>query len=166
MSVLPSGMGMIGGQGGASGAARIDGRQRGWARIRECCPGQEDPKGGNGMSANDLARLQRRVDAAERIDAALLEESAEGLSAAFPDLPGPPDRACDPTDGALWLIDRCLPGWAITLHGTATEPDGHWRCHLRRSDTRDDDGVIGRGIAPGVGLALLRALVSAARQLA
>jgi hypothetical protein len=125
---------------------------------------KSERRGGNRMIANDIAALERRVDNAEVVDAALLQESAEALRATFPDLPDPPGDRADPTDAALWLIDRCLPGWSIMLHGTATEPDGHWRCHLRRSESRDDDAVIGHGTAPGVGLALLRALVSVASQ--
>ena len=117
------------------------------------------------MTTIDLTELQGRVDGADRVDESLLDDSAHALRSAFPELSTPPTGQREPTDGALWLIDRCLPGWTIVLRGTATEPDGHWTCHLRRSDIRDDDAVIGRGAAPRVGLAMLRALIDAARQM-
>jgi hypothetical protein len=116
------------------------------------------------MPMADIDLLQRRVDAAERIDANLLAACTDAPHAPFPGLTAPPGGVADPTDAALRLVDRCLPGWSIVLHGTATEPDGHWRCTLRRSESRDDDAVIGHGAAPGVGLSLLRALVSVSTQ--
>lgn len=110
-----------------------------------------------------LDDLQSRVDAARDVDEPLLREVTAQLRHVFAEAPAHPELASDPTDAVLRLIDHCLPGWTIALRGTATEPDGHWHCALRESDTRDSDEVIGTGSAPSVSLALLRALVSVAR---
>jgi hypothetical protein len=115
------------------------------------------------MNMPALQALSTRVNTAEDIDQALLREAAEELRAVFPHAPEHPELLSEPTEAVLWLVDRCLPGWTITLRGTATEPDGHWHCSLRQSGDRDDDAVIGNATAPTVSLALLRALVAVAR---
>lgn len=118
------------------------------------------------MTERALEDLQRRIDAAVTVDADLLAEVVAELRGVFPKVTQHPDPAAEPTEAALHLIDACLPGWTITLHGTASEPDGHWRCALRESGAHDNDRVIGHGKAPAVSLALLRALVGAARAMA
>jgi hypothetical protein len=115
------------------------------------------------MSKETLEALQAHVDGAADLDAALLKDAADRLREVFPGAPSHPELLSEPTEAVLRLIDHCLPGWTITLRGTATEPDGHWHCSLRESGSRDNDEVIGNGNAPTVSLSLLRALVSAAR---
>jgi hypothetical protein len=44
------------------------------------------------------------------------------------------------------------------MHGRA-RLDGPWRCSLRRSDTRDDDEILGLGEARTLNLAVLAAVV-------
>lgn len=114
------------------------------------------------MDRRDLEALHARIGAARSLDEALLHDAARALCGVFPDAPTRPDALAEPTEAVLHLVDRCLPGWAVTLRGQATEPGGHWRCHLRRSTSRDDDAVIGKGRAPTVPLAVLMALVSVA----
>ncbi len=115
------------------------------------------------MSSETMDALQRRVDAVHEIDAPLLRDVASELRSLFPGADLGADTPHDSTEAILHLVDRCLPGWTITLRGTATAPDGHWHCALRESGERDNDAVIGSGEGPTVGLALLRALVSVAR---
>ena len=63
------------------------------------------------------------------------------------------------SDAALHLVDLSCPGWTIQLHGKALEPDGHWRCTLRETSSRDNDAFIGVGTGPTVGHAVLIALL-------
>jgi hypothetical protein len=114
------------------------------------------------MSKATLDAVKARVDAAEDIDQALLHDTADELRAIFPNAPAHPELLSEPTEAVLRLVDRCLPGWTISLRGTATEPNGHWHCALRESSSSDNDMVIGNGNAPTVSLALLRALVCVA----
>jgi hypothetical protein len=118
------------------------------------------------MTKEALASLQERINDAKDLDQSLLHEAAEVLRELFPGAPAHPELLSEPTEAVLRLVDRCLPGWTISLRGTATEPDGHWHCALRESGERDNDEVIGSATAPTVSLALLRALVAVARSLA
>ncbi len=114
------------------------------------------------MSSEALNALKVRVEAAEDVDEDLLRDAAEEMRKIFPRAPMHPERLSDSTEAVLRLVDHCLPGWTVTLRGTATEPDGHWHCSLRSSGSDDDDAVIGHGNAPTVSAALLRALVATA----
>jgi hypothetical protein len=114
------------------------------------------------MDRDELEALRARTGAASTLEAPLLHEVADAVRGVFPNAPAHPEALAEPTEAVLHLVDRCLPGWSITLKGHATEPDGHWRCSLRRSSGRDDDDVIGQGRAPTVPLAVLMALLSVA----
>lgn len=114
------------------------------------------------MSKAELKALEERVDEAGDLGEALLRDAAGALASVFPQVPAHPEVLSEPTEGVLHLIDRCLPGWDIVLHGRATEPNGHWNCILRESDSSDDDAVIGTGQAPTVALAALEALLAVA----
>ncbi|MDF1872819.1 hypothetical protein [Vannielia sp.] len=63
------------------------------------------------------------------------------------------------TDGALLIADDAYPNWAVHIHGRANDRDGHWRCSLRESDSRDNDRVMGSGRSPVLGQAILAALL-------
>ena len=115
------------------------------------------------MSNAELEALRRRAQAAHDVDADLLQAAANVLRGVFPGAPLEVAPSADPTVAALHLVDLSLPGWTISLRGTATEPDGHWHCSLRESGAHDNDEVIGADEAPTVGLALLRALLAVAR---
>ncbi|MGB8812063.1 MAG: hypothetical protein WCC57_02660 [Paracoccaceae bacterium] len=63
------------------------------------------------------------------------------------------------TDQMLHLIDAIAPGWSIRVKGKAFEPDGHWSCSLRSSETRDEDEFIGHAKGPHLSLTLVAALL-------
>jgi hypothetical protein len=62
-------------------------------------------------------------------------------------------------DAVLAIVDRALPGWAVTMEGWASADHGHWTCSLRRSRERDNDEVIGVGKSQHLVPALLAALI-------
>lgn len=63
------------------------------------------------------------------------------------------------TDGALLVADDAYPNWSVHIHGRANDRDGHWRCTLRESDSRDNDAVIGQGRSPVLAQAVLAAVL-------
>lgn len=62
-------------------------------------------------------------------------------------------------DGAIHVVDDAFPNWVITLRGRANDKDGHWRCTLRESDSRDSDAAIGSGRSPVLAQAILAAVL-------
>jgi len=72
------------------------------------------------------------------------------------------DRAdLDSTDKILSVIHTVRPGWNITMKGNATMPNGHWRCTLRQSSSRDNDEYLGIGRGPTLPHSLLASLLKA-----
>ena len=67
----------------------------------------------------------------------------------------------DSTDRVLDLIYAIKPGWSITVRGNARQPNGHWRCTLRRSSSRDNDEYVGVARGPTLSHALLASLLKA-----
>ena len=63
------------------------------------------------------------------------------------------------TDAIVHLVDEVVPGWTIQITGKALEADGHWKCHLRRSTTRDNDEFIGTGGGATLSHSVLAALL-------
>lgn len=61
------------------------------------------------------------------------------------------------SDGAMLIADAAYPNWTVHIHGRANDRDGHWRCVLRESDTRDSDAAIGSGRSPVLAQAILAA---------
>ena len=59
------------------------------------------------------------------------------------------------TDGAILIADEAFPNWAVHIHGRANDRDGHWRCALRETDSRDNDAAIGAGRSPVLAQAIL-----------
>lgn len=115
------------------------------------------------MNQAELKELADDIEAARTLDegqisraaaeiGAMLAGSDDGLARA----PG----ALSSTDTVLLIVDRALPGWAVSLDGTASEADGHWTCVLRKSHARDDDETIGIGKGPVLAHALLAALLT------
>ena len=94
--------------------------------------------------------------------AGLAQVASDGLRRIWAQ-PGPvPDFGPGLTgsvDAALGLLSRTLPGWSVSLKGTAGHEDGHWSCKLRKSGLRDDEEVIGIGHAPTPSLAVVVALL-------
>ncbi|MDI3338086.1 hypothetical protein QKW60_16885 [Defluviimonas aestuarii] len=76
----------------------------------------------------------------------------------------PADRmpAIQSSDEVIHLVDLALPDWSISLKGRTNDTDGHWTCTLRRSDTLDDDLLIGIGRGPALPRAILAAMVRVA----
>ncbi len=113
------------------------------------------------MNTTTVNALCERLDRVDTLNSDMLADMADAVTGLFPNAPAHPEVIAEPTEAVLHLIDRCLPGWNIHLTGQASEPDGHWRCSLRRSDAHDDDEVVGTGSGPTVPLALSRAFMDA-----
>ena len=116
------------------------------------------------MSKAKIEGLLKKIEAATTLEADLLAAAADVVRAVFPDAPHHPEVLAEPVEAVLHLIDRCLPQWSIQLTGKAQEPDGHWRCSLRKSRGSDEDEVLGVGTGPTVALALLQALLRVSLQ--
>ena len=116
------------------------------------------------MSKSMIEGLLQQIDGAATLEADLLAASAVVVRQVFPNAPHHPEVLVEPVEGVLHLIDRCLPRWSIQLTGKAAEPDGHWRCSLRKTRGSDEDEVVGLGNGPTVALALLQALLRVALQ--
>lgn len=116
------------------------------------------------MQLATIQTLEEKLASASDVDANLITEAADMVRTVFSRTPAHADVLGNPTDAVVHLVNKTLPGWTISLHGKATEPDGHWVCTLRDTGGRDNDAVIGFGSAPTVALALLSALVKVAAQ--
>lgn len=62
-------------------------------------------------------------------------------------------------DHAMLVADAAIPNWAVKIRGRANDADGHWRCTLRESDSRDSDAIIGIGRSPVLAHAILAAVI-------
>ncbi|WP_370254408.1 hypothetical protein [Nioella sp.] len=102
--------------------------------------------------------LADRLSAAATLEADLLAEICAAAGRVFPDAPAHPEVLAEPTEAVMHLLARCLPGWQIHLTGEASEPNGHWRCSLRKSSASDDDLVVGTATGPTIPLVMARAL--------
>lgn len=70
-----------------------------------------------------------------------------------------PPASLATTDGALLVADEAYPNWSVNIHGRANDRDGHWRCTLRESDSRDNDLAVGHGRSPVLAQSILAALL-------
>lgn len=95
------------------------------------------------------AALALEGDVPERVLAAIAGFSATRL--AREDL--------ESTDAVLRLIHGVKPGWSLAIRGKASLPNGHWRCTLRQSSSRDNDEYLGVGQGPTLPHALLACLL-------
>jgi hypothetical protein len=116
------------------------------------------------MGKARIEGLLKKVGSTAALEADLLAEVAGAVREVFPDAPHRPEVLAEPVEAVLSLIDRCLPHWSIQLTGKAQEPDGHWRCSLRKTRGSDEDEVLGVGTGPTVALALLQALLQVSLQ--
>ena len=116
------------------------------------------------MSATDhgLSGLADQIEAAATVEASLADAIAKS-AAPFLSAVGEAGgiRAADlgSTDYVLHLVDRVAPGWSIHLRGVELEPNGHWHCALRPSDTRDEDEVIAHATGPDLSNTVLAAML-------
>lgn len=108
----------------------------------------------------DLLGLAEEIEAALELDAALTKKATAAL-ASFSKLS---DADLESTDDVISLVYDIHPGWHMSMKGTATTPNGHWHCTLRKSDVRDNDEFIGVGNGPTLSHALLAALLKAMAQ--
>lgn len=107
---------------------------------------------------------KRLANLADEIEASLYleEELAERTVAAINEMPGGADftKSClDSTDKVLSLIYAMKPGWTVSSRGKASMPNGHWRCTLRESASRDNDEYIGIGRGPTLPHSLMASLL-------
>ena len=109
-----------------------------------------------------LTQLAHEIEAALELTEDLRDRAASAIAGKVETF----DLAMDfdSTDAVLGLVRACLPGWTIQLKGTATSPNGHWHCSLRRSDVRDNDPYVGLGAGPTLPHALLGAVIAALAQ--
>ncbi|MCF1709382.1 hypothetical protein L0V05_11180 [Tabrizicola sp. J26] len=114
------------------------------------------------MSKAMIEALSKKAACVGALDEGTLADARAVLQQVFPRAKLETDRTADLTETVLHMVDQCLPLWTIQLTGKAHEPDGHWRCTLRETSSRDSDEVIGIGSAPTVSMALLRALLRVA----
>ena len=110
----------------------------------------------------ELAKLAHEIEAAFELSDDLTDRTQRALAGRVSAAPAASDFQS--TDKVLELVHECLPGWAIHIKGTATSPNGHWHCSLRRSDIRDNDPYVGIGQGPTLPHALLAAVVGALAQ--
>lgn len=110
-----------------------------------------------------LTEMAQRIEAEPLYDAALTRLAFDLVEGALPEVDKAMVRkgAVGSADAVLLLIDHAFPGWAIAMHGTASEKHGNWTCTLRRSDLHDSDAYVGVGRGPKLSNALIGALLKA-----
>ena len=116
------------------------------------------------MSRPEIERLKTQVEAASLLDHELLTKAYDALRPIFPEMPASFEASSGQVEEILHIVQIVAPNWTIQLTGKAMEPNGHWRCSLRRSRSNDEDEVIGLGFGAVVGLALVAALLHVALQ--
>lgn len=114
------------------------------------------------MMTADIEVLATRLETTGKVEPQVLEEVMGILSAHLPEAEAATGyRAGDlrTTDTVIHLTDQIIPGWSVLIRGKATEPNGHWHCTLRQSDTRDSEEYIGFGRAANLSMAMTAALL-------
>lgn len=107
-----------------------------------------------------LAALAEDVEAALVLEPDLADRALAVINGLSGDLKiGRADL--DSTDAVLSVIYKVRPGWSVSIRGNATMPNGHWRCTLRKSTSRDNDEYLGIGRGPTLPHSLLAALLKA-----
>lgn len=104
-----------------------------------------------------IEELETRSD----LSAADFDGVAHALAYLLPDAV-PKDAAAQQistTDGAMLVADKAYPNWTVHIQGQANDRDGHWRCSLRESDSRDNDRAMGAGRSPVLAQAILAAVI-------
>lgn len=120
------------------------------------------------MTTSSLKELANEIEAALEIgdDLALrCVEAAKDLGGQSEDRDPFSKADLDATDRILLLVYEALPGWTVSIQGKAWQPNGHWRCRLRQSSSRDNDELIGLGHGPTLPHALIAALFRVVGQL-
>lgn len=105
-----------------------------------------------------LAALADEIEAALTLEAELAERTVAIINGLVKNRPVTASDL-DSTDAVLSLIYAVKPGWSVNARGKASLPNGHWRCTLRQSMSRDNDEYIGIGRGPTLPHSLLAALL-------
>ena len=115
------------------------------------------------MDAQALVALAEKIEQEPLYDAGLCKLAFDGVETKLPDVDQAMIRngAMGGVDAVLMVIDHGLPGWAISLQGTASEVHGHWTCSLRRQIGRDDDPAMGVAKGPKLSNGMIAALLKA-----
>ncbi|SHG88861.1 hypothetical protein [Marivita hallyeonensis] len=108
----------------------------------------------------ELAALAEDVEAALVLEDDLADRALKVINGMASDL-GIARADLDSTDSVLGVIYKVRPGWSVSIRGNATMPNGHWRCTLRKSSSRDNDEYLGIGRGPTLPHSLLAALLKA-----
>lgn len=111
------------------------------------------------MKDPELDILIKELETEREMSVADLDGVVHAIGFLLPqiDLPGA-DRI-GTTDQAILVADEAYPNWSIRIKGRANDADGHWRCTLRESDSRDSDAAIGTGRSPVLAQAVLAAVI-------
>ncbi|CUH39340.1 hypothetical protein JSE7799_02064 [Jannaschia seosinensis] len=115
------------------------------------------------MEPKALIELAKQIEAEPEYDADLCRTAFDQVEVHLPEIDKEMIRkgALGTVDAVLLIVDHGLPGWTISMHGTASERHGDWTTSLRRSDTQDNDAVIGIGKGPKLSNTLVAALLKA-----
>jgi hypothetical protein len=114
------------------------------------------------MKSPELDALIMELETRHDLSVADFEGVAHGLAFLLPEtirLDSHLAQRLGTSDEAIRIADHAFPDWAVHIHGRANDKDGHWRCTLRESDSRDNDAVIGTGRSPVLGQAILSAVM-------
>lgn len=112
------------------------------------------------MKDPELTVLIEELETRSDLSVADFDGIARGLTFLFSDresLAGLSAQDVSGAEQAIHIADLAFPNWSVNIHGRANEKDGHWRCSLRESDTKDNDAVIGFGRSPVLSQAILAA---------
>ncbi|NNE81472.1 MAG: hypothetical protein HKN18_14490 [Silicimonas sp.] len=99
-----------------------------------------------GREAMTVADFEGVVHALEFL---LSEKVTKGLTA----------QGIGSTDGVMHVADDAYPNWVVHIRGRANDRNGHWRCTLRKDDSRDNDAAMGAGRSPVLAQAILAAIL-------
>jgi len=107
-----------------------------------------------------LAALAEDVESALILEADLADRALSVINGYSGDVKIDRD-GLDSTDKVMSVVYAVRPGWSVSIRGNATMPNGHWRCTLRKSSSRDNDEYLGIGRGPTLPHSLLAALLKA-----
>lgn len=117
------------------------------------------------MKDPELDILVNELETARNMSIADFDGVLHALAFLLPEIKLPAADRLGTTDHAILIADEAYPNWTIHIRGRANDADGHWRCTLRETDSRDSDAAIGVGRSPVLGQAVLAAVIRLAMAL-
>ena len=111
------------------------------------------------MKNPELDLLIKQLETTHPMSIADFDGVIHALAYLLPEVTTPGANLIGATDHAIQIADAAYPDWFIQIRGRANDSDGHWRCTLRESDSRDSDAAIGIGRSPVLGQAVLAAVI-------